>query len=68
MGYTLEEFSAAVHRILAEEGGPAGRQKVCGLVQDVLQDQTFIATHLRDDTPERKILYENSKHLFRGLS
>ncbi|HUF75390.1 MAG TPA: hypothetical protein VMM35_03895 [Longimicrobiales bacterium] len=59
MGYTLEEFSAAVHRILAEDRGPAGRQKVCGLVQDVLQDQTFITTHLRDDTPERQILYED---------
>src|SRR5438132_6290293 len=59
MGYSLEELSAACHRILAEDRGPAGRQKVCRLVQDVLQDSTFVAAHLTDDTPERKILYED---------
>src|SRR5437773_3765226 len=59
MGYSLEGLSAACHRILAEDRGPAGRQKVCSLVQDVLQDSAFVAAHLTDDTPERKILYED---------
>src|SRR6266850_848340 len=59
MGYTLEAFSAACHRILSEDPGPKGREKVRTLVQDVLADATFIATHLRDDTPERKIIYED---------
>ena len=59
MGYTLEQFSAACHRILTEDPGPAGREKVCALVEDVLTDEAFIATHLGDDVPERKILYED---------
>jgi predicted metal-dependent enzyme (double-stranded beta helix superfamily) len=59
MSYTLEQFSAACRRILTDDPGPEGRRKVCALVQDVLRDDTFIATHLRDDVPERKILYED---------
>jgi hypothetical protein len=59
MGYTLEEFSAACHRILADDPGAEGRKKVCALVEDVLKDQAFVAAHLGDDVPERKILYED---------
>jgi hypothetical protein len=29
------------------------------LIQDVLKDEAFIATHLGDDGPERKMLYED---------
>ncbi|HZU90644.1 MAG TPA: hypothetical protein VE993_15430 [Stellaceae bacterium] len=59
MGYTLEEFSAACHRILADDPGVEGRKKVCALVQEVLKDEAFIAEHLGDEVPERKILYED---------
>ena len=59
MSYDLEQFSAACHRILAGDPGPAGREKVCALVQDVLTDEAFVARHLGDDVPERKILYED---------
>jgi predicted metal-dependent enzyme (double-stranded beta helix superfamily) len=59
MGHTLEEFSAACHRLLSEEPGPAGRRKVCALLQEVLADEAFVATYLRDDAPERQILYED---------
>src|SRR5204862_5701018 len=59
MGYTLEQFSAACHRILTEDGSPEGRKRVCALVEDVLKDDRFVATHLGDDVPERKILYED---------
>ena len=59
MPHTLEQFSAACHRILKDDSGPAGRTKVCALVQDVLKDEAFIATHLGDDVPERKIIYED---------
>jgi hypothetical protein len=59
MGYTLEEFSAACHAILTEDPSPKGRTKVCALVRDVLKDETFVAAHLGDDVPERKILYED---------
>ncbi|PYN58302.1 MAG: hypothetical protein DMD92_12800 [Candidatus Rokuibacteriota bacterium] len=59
MSYTLEQFAAACRRILTDDRGPEGRRKVCALVQDVLKDDVFIATHLGDDGPERKILYED---------
>src|ERR1700680_2544098 len=59
MGYTLERFSNECHRILAADPGVEGRKKVCALVQDVLKDEDFVATHLHDGVPERKILYED---------
>ena len=59
MGYTLAQFSDACHRILADDPGAEGRKKVCALVQDVLKDEDFVAAHLGDDVPERKILYED---------
>ncbi len=61
MAYTLEQFSAACRRILAEDPGPAGRNKICLLLQDVLKDQSFVAAHLTDDTPERQIIYEDKE-------
>ena len=59
MGYTLEAFSAECRRILMQDPGPAGRQKVCALVGEVCRDGEFVARHLGDDVPERKILYED---------
>ena len=59
MGYTLEQFSADCHRILAADPGPEGRKKVCGLVQKAAIDPEFVARHLPDDGPDRKILYED---------
>ena len=59
MGYSLESFSAECHRILKQDPGPAGRQKVVDLVREVLKDEAFVAKHLGDDVPERKVLYED---------
>ena len=61
MAYTLQQFSAACRRILAEDPGASGRKKVCALLEDALKDQSFIAAHLTDDTPERKIIYEDKE-------
>ena len=73
MSYTLEQFAAACRRILTDDRGPQGRRKVCALVQDVLKDDVFIASHLGDDGPERKILYEDPElgfcilaHVYQG--
>ena len=59
MGYTLEQFSSESHRILKQDPGVEGRKKVCALVREVLKDEQFVATHLHDGVPERKILYED---------
>ena len=58
MAMTLEQFSSACHRLLSEEPGPKGRQKVCTLLKDVLTDQAFVAKHL-GTASERDILYED---------
>src|SRR4249920_1536284 len=59
MGYTLEQFSADCHSALAADPGPDGRKKVCELVQKACIDKDFVAKHLPDDGPDRKILYED---------
>ena len=59
MGYTLAQFSDACHGILADNPCAEGRKKVRALVQEVLKDDAFVAAHLGDDVPERKILYED---------
>ena len=59
MGYTLEQFAREVHDVLKAEPGPGGRKKAVDIVQVVLKDEAFVATHVGDDVPERKILYED---------
>ncbi len=59
MSYTLEQLSAACHDALAANPGVAGRNRVCALIQEVLTDKEFVAKHLADDVPERKVLYED---------
>ena len=59
MAYTLEQFAAACHDALTADPGPGGRKKVCEIVENVLKDETFVAKHLDDSVPERKILYED---------
>jgi hypothetical protein len=59
MGYSLEQLADTLHRILKEDSEPKGREKVCAVVQEVLVDESFLAKHLGDDVPERKILYED---------
>ena len=59
MQHTLDAFSAACHDILTTDPGPAGRRKVCSLLEEILKDDRFVATYLTDTTPERQILYED---------
>ena len=73
MAQTLEQFAAACHKILKDDPGPAGRARVCAVVEGILKDEAFIARHLGDDVPERKILYEDPElgfcilaHFYKG--
>jgi predicted metal-dependent enzyme (double-stranded beta helix superfamily) len=61
METTVEQFSADCSRILNAEPGPAGREKVCDLLRKALKDESFVASTLTDDVPERKVLYEDPK-------
>ena len=59
MAHSLESFAAECRKILKAENNPAGRSKVCGLLQEALKDEQFVAKNLTDATPERQILYED---------
>jgi predicted metal-dependent enzyme (double-stranded beta helix superfamily) len=59
MAITLEEFAAQCKQILQARPGNDGRQDVATRLQDVLKDEAFVSKHLGDDTPARKVLYED---------
>lgn len=59
MAYTLEQFAGTCHRLLADNPGVVGRQKVCDLVETLLGDEAFLARYLGDGVGERKILFED---------
>jgi hypothetical protein len=59
MPLTLDRLAAECRRALAAEPGPAGREEVRRLVEEALSDHDFVATHLGDAVPERKVLYED---------
>ncbi len=68
MPHTLEGFAASCHNILAADPGPAGCQKVCDLLRDVLQDPDFVAANVDPNGPERHILYEDPELKFTILA
>ncbi len=59
MSQSLEALSAACHDALAANPGVKGRNMVRALIQEALKDDEFVATHLGDSVPERKVLYED---------
>ncbi len=59
MAHTLEQFAGECHRILKADPGLEGRRKICTLVEEMLEDQEFIAKHISDDSPDRKVIYED---------
>lgn len=61
MSFTLESFSSECRRILKEDGGRAGREKVRDLVQQALKDEQFVKTYINDNTPDRNVIYEDAE-------
>jgi hypothetical protein len=73
MARTIEQFGAAAHDILKAQPDAAGRNKLCALLSQYLQDPAFVSAHVREETPERQILYEDRElgfcvlaHHYRG--
>lgn len=59
MTQTIEAFAAACRAALMADPGPAGRKKLCELVQAACSDPAFLDTYVVADAPERKPLYED---------
>jgi len=59
MAQTLEQFASTCSAILKADPGPAGRRKVCALLEDALKDATFVASTITDATPERQVIYQD---------
>jgi hypothetical protein len=59
MPYTLDQFAAECHRILAADSGLGGREQVRALLGEVCSDAAFVATYLTDHMSTRQILYED---------
>jgi predicted metal-dependent enzyme (double-stranded beta helix superfamily) len=75
MGHKLEDFAAECRRLLNQEPGPAGREKVVSLLEDVLKDSEFVDRHLADGTGPREVLHEDPElgftvlaHAYEGAS
>jgi predicted metal-dependent enzyme (double-stranded beta helix superfamily) len=61
MPYTVESFGRQVHDILAQDPSPTGRERVRVLLEEVLRDEAFVAQHLTDDSPQRRVLYHDEE-------
>ena len=59
MEFTLDSFASECRGILKADPGPAGRDKVRAVVQEVLKDEKFLATYLNENTPDRQVIYED---------
>ena len=59
MSFTLDSFASDVRRVLKEDPGPGGRERVRRLVEEALRDEQFIATYINDNTPDRQVIYED---------
>ena len=55
----LERFAKDCHDILKADPGPAGRRKVCALLEQVLRDRQFVESNVNERTSERHVLYED---------
>jgi len=65
---TLDDFVARCRDALHTHPGRDGRERVCALVREALQDPGFVAANIGPGTPERKVLYEDPELGFTVLA
>lgn len=68
MAMTLDDFVARCRDALKTRPGREGREQVCALVRQALQDPGFVAANIPEGTPERKVLYEDPELGFTVLA
>lgn len=68
MAMTLDDFVARCRDALKTHPGREGREQVCALVRQALQDPGFVAANIPEGTPERHVLYEDPELGFTVLA
>lgn len=68
MAMTLDDFVARCRDALKTHPGREGREQVCALVRQALQDPAFVAANIPEGTPERHVLYEDPELGFTVLA
>jgi hypothetical protein len=53
MATTLEQFAAECRSILKTDSGPTGRRRICGRLETLLRDPSFVSSLVNTATPER---------------
>ena len=61
MATTIEQFAARCHDALKAHPGTEGRTRICEMVREVLREPEFVKTYIPENTPERKVLYEDKE-------
>ena len=64
MAYTLPQLAADIRAVLETDSSRTGKEQVRTLVSRALQDEAFVAEHLKDRPAggnPREILYEDAK-------
>jgi predicted metal-dependent enzyme (double-stranded beta helix superfamily) len=56
---SIEQFGKACHDALKAKPGPAGRTTVCAMLRELLVNTELMNKTFDDNSPERKILYED---------
>jgi cation diffusion facilitator CzcD-associated flavoprotein CzcO len=64
MPKTLEDFAAECHAALAADPGRGGREKICAIVQEMIRTPGFVDRWIKEDGPERKIIYQDKEFGF----
>jgi predicted metal-dependent enzyme (double-stranded beta helix superfamily) len=59
MHASIEQFGKACHDALKAKPGPAGRTTVCAMLRELLVNSELMNKTFDDNTPERKILYQD---------
>jgi len=64
MSLTFEQFAKRCSDLLKAEPSPAGRQKVCELLKEMLHDPEFVQAVVPESTIDRELRYEDPELKF----
>jgi hypothetical protein len=61
MALTLHDFASRIREMLRDNDNAGGRTQVAALLADALKDRSFIESLFDADSPERKVVFEDTE-------